>query len=404
MSDSFQSVKVTNQVGSPVPVTITGGAGSGGTSATDEAGYTPASSAGTPLMGAVDEAAPTAAPEDSLAIIRATTKRAMHVNLRDSSGNEVSVGGGTQYTEDAPAAADPVGTALNLVRSDARGGGITSTDGDNIAARGTNNGELYVKHVDAINLGTIGSASTEATLATRLSESDFDTKTGSLTESAPASDTASSGLNGRLQRIAQRLTSLIALLPSALTGSGNLKAALVESTATVSITGSVAHGASNTANPLLRGCEAIAHGSNPTAVSAGQLTKNYANRHGIPFTIGGHPNSLTLELAYTAGQTDVAIITVGAGTKIVVTRIAVVMSGANSVDAGFRIGFGTANTPTTTGVVLSHPALKAGSGFSCGDGAGILGIGADNEDLRITADAPTSGSARVLVTYFTIES
>ena len=39
---------------------------------------------------------------------------------------------------------------------------------------------------------------------------------GILTETAPTTDTASSGLNGRLQRIAQRLTSLIALLPSAL--------------------------------------------------------------------------------------------------------------------------------------------------------------------------------------------
>lgn len=63
-----------------------------------------------------------------------------------------------------------------------------------------------------------------------LSESDFDTKVGSLTEAAPASDTASSGLNGRLQRIAQRITSLIALVPAALTGSGNFKAALVEDT------------------------------------------------------------------------------------------------------------------------------------------------------------------------------
>lgn len=39
---------------------------------------------------------------------------------------------------------------------------------------------------------------------------------GAVTEGAPASDTASSGLNGRLQRIAQRLTSLIALLPTSL--------------------------------------------------------------------------------------------------------------------------------------------------------------------------------------------
>lgn len=43
-----------------------------------------------------------------------------------------------------------------------------------------------------------------------------DTSLGSLTEAAPATDTASSGLNGRLQRIAQRLTSIIALLPGSL--------------------------------------------------------------------------------------------------------------------------------------------------------------------------------------------
>jgi hypothetical protein len=46
---------------------------------------------------------------------------------------------------------------------------------------------------------------------------------GAVTEAAPATDTASSGLNGRLQRIAQRITSLIALLPSALGSGGGLK-------------------------------------------------------------------------------------------------------------------------------------------------------------------------------------
>ncbi len=51
----------------------------------------------------------------------------------------------------------------------------------------------------------------------------LDTKTGSLTETAPASDTASAGLNGRLQRIAQRLTSMIALLPTSLGTGGGLK-------------------------------------------------------------------------------------------------------------------------------------------------------------------------------------
>jgi hypothetical protein len=53
---------------------------------------------------------------------------------------------------------------------------------------------------------------------------------GGLTETAPGTDTASSGLNGRLQRVAQRLTSLIALLPTALSSLGGLKVAVVEQT------------------------------------------------------------------------------------------------------------------------------------------------------------------------------
>lgn len=57
---------------------------------------------------------------------------------------------------------------------------------------------------------------------TALSESDFDTKTGSLTETAPGTDTASSGLNGRLQRIAQRITSLITALGSPFQAGGSI--------------------------------------------------------------------------------------------------------------------------------------------------------------------------------------
>jgi hypothetical protein len=48
------------------------------------------------------------------------------------------------------------------------------------------------------------------------SDDDVQAKLGIITETAPVSDTASSGLNGRLQRIAQRLTSMIAQLPAAL--------------------------------------------------------------------------------------------------------------------------------------------------------------------------------------------
>jgi hypothetical protein len=62
---------------------------------------------------------------------------------------------------------------------------------------------------------TLGSKADAASLAVTQSTEDKAIQ-GALTETAPATDTASSGLNGRLQRIAQRLTSLIAQLPATL--------------------------------------------------------------------------------------------------------------------------------------------------------------------------------------------
>jgi hypothetical protein len=62
-------------------------------------------------------------------------------------------------------------------------------------------------------------------LGTLLTTTDFDTKTGALTETAPATDTASSGLNGRLQRIAQRLTTLLAVFPTTIDTNSGAKSA-----------------------------------------------------------------------------------------------------------------------------------------------------------------------------------
>lgn len=168
----------------------------------------------------------------------------------------------------------------------------------------------------------------------------------------------------------------------------------------------VAHDAVDSGNPLKVGLKAIAHGTNPTAVAALDRTDWYANRAGVPFMIGGHPNAVTIRANYTAAQTDTAIVTVSGGTKIVVTRVTVTADNANTVDVAVVIGFGATNTPTTTSVVAAHPGIKAGAGggFTIGDGSGILGVGGDGEDLRITSEVPTSGSIDVNVTYYTIES
>lgn len=181
-------------------------------------------------------------------------------------------------------------------------------------------------------------------------------------------------------------------------------ALVVSSEGAARTSGDVAHDAADAGAPVKLGAVAIAHGTNPTAVAAADRTNLYANRAGVLFAIGGHPNIVTLEAEYTAAQTDTAIVTVAGGLKIVVTQVMAVCDRANTVDVGVRIGFGATNTPTTTGVVLTHPGIAAGSGVSRGDGSGILGVGADGADLRITSEAPTTGALRVLVSYYTVES
>lgn len=176
-------------------------------------------------------------------------------------------------------------------------------------------------------------------------------------------------------------------------------------TTLTTLTGSsIAHDGVDSGNPHKIGGRAIAHGTNPTAVAAADRTDWLFNRAGVPFMIGGHPNIVTVEAAYTAAQTDTAIVTISTGLKIVVTSIQATCDNANTVNTAIRVGFGTANTPTTTGVVLTHPGIPAGSGVGRGDGSGIIGVGADNEDLRITSGVPTTGSLRVVVSYFTIET
>jgi len=77
--------------------------------------------------------------------ITETTDHSVNVTIV---ADDVGVGGGTQYTEDAAAAADPVGNAQICVRLDTPAG-ITSADGDNIARRATNYGAAYCQIVDS---------------------------------------------------------------------------------------------------------------------------------------------------------------------------------------------------------------------------------------------------------------
>jgi hypothetical protein len=89
------------------------------------------------------------------ATVRALANAALNVAICDGSGNQItSFGGGTQYTEDAASAGDPVGNMLLGRRRDTLAT-ETTTDGDNTALNCTGKGELYVKHTDQIAISSV---------------------------------------------------------------------------------------------------------------------------------------------------------------------------------------------------------------------------------------------------------
>lgn len=181
----------------------------------------------------------------------------------------------------------------------------------------------------------------------------------------------------------------------------------------VAAAGDVAHDGADSGNPVKQGGKAVAHGANPTAVAAADRTDLYANRHGIQFTIGGHPNAKSATYITTAAGTDDNVMpAISSGTKYAVTRITITLDEAATVGVACRLGFGTANVPAlgssqadaVDDILVYHPGLVPGGGLTIGDGSGILGVGGDGAELRITNEVPTGGTLAVTITYFTIES
>lgn len=166
--------------------------------------------------------------------------------------------------------------------------------------------------------------------------------------------------------------------------------------------------------PVKVGARAIAHSANPTAVAADDRTDIFANRHGILFTIGGHPNVITRSVHITdanGAQTNASMVgTIATGTKVIVTAISVTVDKAvTASEVAVKVGFGASaiaadSSTGADGVLLDHPGIAPGSGLVLGNGGGILGIGGDGEELRLTCEDPVGGNLAVTFSYYTIES
>lgn len=285
---------------------------------------------------------------------------------------------------------------------------VSGTVTANLAA-GTNNiGDVDVLSVPAPLSTTGGGTEATALRVTVANDStgvlSVDDNGGSLTVDGTVTANLAAGTNN-----IGDVDVLTVPAPLSTTGNGTAATALrvtlaSDTTGLLDVEGTVAHDGVDSGNPIKLGARAIAHGTNPTAVAAADRTDLYANRAGVLFTIGGHPNVTTLRANYTGANTDAIFLAAGgAGTKYIITRATVTAANSNTVDTTVRIGFG-ATTPTTNNVILSHPGIAKGSGVVEGNGSGILAIGADNTPIRITNTVPTGGSIDVLISYYTIES
>lgn len=268
---------------------------------------------------------------------------------------------------------------------------------------------VSVKQATGTNLHTVidssalpTGASTETTLATRLSESDFDTKTGSLTETAPATDTASSGLNGRLQRVAQRLTSLIALLPTALGTGGGLK---VDGSGTaLPISGTVTANAGTNLNTSALALDATLSttnteigATNETAPASDTATSGLNGRLqriaqritslitaiGSPFQAGGSIGNTSFAATQATGTNLHTVVDSGAITATLAAETTKVIGTVNQGTSPWVVS-GTVMTATTD-------IAPATQNITVVDSASSTATGANNQTIII--GTPTAGSA-----------
>lgn len=275
------------------------------------------------------------------------------IKVTNPDGSVISGGGsGTEYTDGGTPPANPVGGTIQW-----------------------NEGGTWRTVSTAKPLPVTASVST-AGLATDTKQDAAAVLTGAVNETAPASDTASSGLNGRLQRIAQRLTSLIALLPTSLgqkTKANSLAVTLASDQDALPVTGTFWQATQPvsgtiTANtgltqPLtdtqLRATPVPVSGT--VTATTGGLTDTQLRASAVPVTANAGTNLNTSALALDAtltGGTQQAKIT--DGTNVATVKAA--STAALAADKAVVVAVSPNNTvPVSLASVPSHAVTNAGT-------------------------------------------
>lgn len=222
---------------------------------------------------------------------------------------------------------------------------------------------------------------------------------GAVNETAPASDTASSGLNGRLQRIAQRLTSLIALFPTSLgqkTSAASLavviasdQSAVTTATTDATATGNITIQNSNPNSGVATAGSTVSlnlSGQNTISV---QVTGTYTGALTPQVTVDGTNWIALSATAVTNTNTNAQAATIASGT-------AGIFEISTPPSAQFRI---SANASVTGTAVINIRATavagRVGLDSPIPAGTAIIGALSANQSVntaQINGVAPTMGN------------
>lgn len=339
----------------------------------DGSAFTPNSSKVLMIGAECDETAAVTVDEGDAGALRMTVARGLHVNLRDSSGNEVSVVGGTQYNEDDAHTSGSKVTGAGVVRQDTLAS-LCGTDGDYSLLSVNATGALYVVPTGGtvstvttisqfggnnINLGNgaVGTGTLRVTLA------NDSTGIVSLTTSTASIGklTANSGVDiGDVD---------ILSIAAGDNNIGNVdivtmpNVTLAAGTNTNEVVGDAAHDAAIAGNPLRVGARAETALSGITLVSDGDTTDLYAGVDGVLITrpyCNLEDIVTATPVAITDGSSTSVIASQGAGVKFYLTSAIIANSSATDVTVNLRDGTAgavkaTFPVPAAGGVIHAFP-------------------------------------------------
>ena len=314
-NDDLETLAGTVDTGA-VKVAIVSGAGSGGTASDDDADFTAGTTAGTPAMG-VYESSPTSVTDGDLGTVGITAGRRLK----------------TSATIDA---ALPAGT--NAI------GKLAANSGVDI-------GDVDVTSLPAVTIAAAQTVAAVTTVGTVTNVVHVDDNSGALTVDGAVTATLAAETTkviGTVNLAAGQTLGTVSTITNVVHVDDNSGSLTVDGTVTAAdCTGSIAHDAEDSGNPVKVGGKAYAtDGTAPgTAVTEGDRTNAITDLYGRLLVDTAHPCMWSVSpAAYSSAQTDTEVVAApGAGTSLYITDI-VVSNGATAGTVTFEEDTASAKT------------------------------------------------------------